>query len=455
MQRSVANRLSAWIKPHPLGDALIRRNPFLYSGFRRYLDRMAVAGLSERREATVAGLSGVLAAARRSPYGRRSGGGPDLSTWPFLEKESVRERPGDFLSVWPMRATRALTSGTTGMPLELFRSFRSVCFEQVCLDLLVERAGIDPRTARTVVLRGDDIKPLDDEVPPFWRLTSSGRRLVLSTNHLRSGTLADYRSAWERFRPVVLLAYPSAAEQLCDLLRRSSACLSVQFVLTSSEILTADARRLIEEQLGARLIDYYGQAERVAFATSTTANEYFFLPGYAIVELRPCGDPDRPGLHEIVGTSLWNRAMPLVRYRTGDLIDLERTPSAQELEEITCGLRPFAGVIGRSGDYLVSPDGARLVGIDHIPRGVLHVRRCQLVQQSPSRVRIRVLAAPGFSAADEHLLMENARRKLPNSIEVTIEVADELARTPQGKVPFVIHGESGRSPADSTHVVSD
>lgn len=451
MRRAAIDRLSGWIKPHPLGDALIRRNPLVYPGLRRHLEWMERASAREREDATAVQLARILDVARRSPYGRSCGGGRDLSSWPLLEKDLVRRRPGDFLTPWSVRAARARTSGTTGVPLDLVRSFRSVCFEQACLDALVERAGLDPRTARTVVLRGDDIKPLDEDGPPFWRETSMGKRLILSTNHLRAGTLADYRAAWTRFDPDILVAYPSAAEQLCDLLRHSGSRLGVRFVLTSSEILTGAARALIEEQLGAYLIDYYGQAERVAFATSARSGEYYFLPGYSVTELIPCGNADRPGLHEIVGTSLWNDAMPLPRYRTGDLIDLGVAHGPAEIAEITGGLRAFPGVIGRSEDYLTSPDGARLVGIDHIPRGVSSIRRCQIVQLSPHDVVIRVLADPRFAARDEARLLENARRKLPRSMTVTVAVVEELARTSQGKIPFVVHAEPDRSHAGDAH----
>jgi phenylacetate-CoA ligase len=61
------------------------------------------------------------------------------------------------------------------------------------------------------------------------------------------------------------------------------------------------------------LLDYYGQAERVAFAYATAPGEYRFLPGYAHVEFEPADSEGGNKLYEIVGTSLWNRAMTLIR----------------------------------------------------------------------------------------------------------------------------------------------
>ena len=53
-------------------------------------------------------------------------------------------------------------------------------------------------------------------------------------------------------------------------------------------------------------------------------------------------------LYEIVGTSFWNSILPLVRYRTGDLIRLPADWGADELEELALGLRSFEGVLGRA-----------------------------------------------------------------------------------------------------------
>jgi phenylacetate-CoA ligase len=190
--------------------------------------------------------------------------------------------------------------------------------------------------------------------------------------------------------------------------------------------------------LGGRVVDHYGQAERVAFAYALAPEEFWFQPGYACVELVPVSEDGEHILYEIVGTSLWNLAMPLVRYRSGDLIRLPRTLGAAGLEAVRYGLRPFPGVLGRAGDFLVSPDGARLMGIDHLPRGVRNILRMQVVQEAPDHVRILVVPTPAYGGADERDILRNAAGKLPPGMRVGVEVVEELERTPGAKTPFVI-----------------
>ena len=155
-------------------------------------------------------------------------------------------------------------------------------------------------------------------------------------------------------------------------------------------------------------------------------------------------DRDGESLLEIVGTSLWNEAMPLVRYRTGDLIRPEAPLNEREIEEITLGSRPFAGVLGREGDILIAPDGTRLTGIDHFHRGVANVVRIQVVQPIPERVEILLIPAPGFGEREKQQVLANARKKLPSTISLASRVVEELTRTPLGKTPFVIRAGATR-----------
>jgi phenylacetate-coenzyme A ligase PaaK-like adenylate-forming protein len=358
----------------------------------------------------------------------------------LLHKESVRNDPTQFHGGPSWLSAKANTGGTTGTPLRLTRSPQSVVAEQVCLDRMMRLLGAEPATVRMAVLRGDSIKDPSDASPPFWLYAIGGRRLILSTNHLSQATLPHYVEVLTQFAPDVLWVYPNALESLCRLLLRADLRLQVPHVLSSSEVLRPAVWELAQRVLQASIVDYYGQAERVAFAYAQQAQEYYFLPGYAKVELLRHGEDAESALYEIVGTSLWNAAMPLLRYRTGDLVRLPHGTTAQGVLEVAYGVRPFAGVIGRSQDVLLAPDGVGvLTGIDHIPRGVAHLVRLQVVQESLACVILRALVTPDFSARDGEQMLANARLKIPRGVDVRLEMVERLERTASGKTPFVIH----------------
>jgi phenylacetate-CoA ligase len=431
--------LDDYLKRLDFADRFLRRNPLYYGSIRRQLDSLQGCTLAERKHWTEARLDRILAAARRTRYGQSVGDTHQLANWPLLQKDRVRDSPADFhAGAW--FAARASTGGTTGTPIELVRSPAAVVTEQVCLDRLVRTLDCDPRTAHIAVLRADAVNQTSNDGPPFWTYTAGGRRLVLSSAHLSEDTLPSYLGELRRFRPDVLWVHPTMLEVLCRLLARSGEALRIPGVLAGSEMLAPEVWKLAREVIGCAIVDYYGLAERVAFAYAASPGEHFFIAGYAAIELLPHASDGNEGCYEIVGTTLWNTAMPLVRYSTGDLIRTTTRCSERELEEIAYGIRPFSGIIGRSQDVLLSPNGRAVTpGVSHIAHGVAHLLRLQIVQHAADRIVLRVLAGPRFSHADADRLMRNAQRKAPPPARIEIEIVDALERTAAGKTPLVIH----------------
>lgn len=394
---------------------------------------MEAANIEERIRWTEERLRKVLRSAKRTRYGKRISGGPGIGDWPILNKDQVRNHEADFMTVGAWRTSHAATSGTTGTPLQLYRSLSSVSVEQAAIDRLLIKKGVDPRNYRAAVLRGDDIKDPNDLQPPFWINTNGGKRLVFSSNHLNRETVSCFVEEIKRFEPQVLHAYPTILDSLCNLLLESHDRPVIPITICSSEVLPSESWSRCKLALESEVIDYYGQAERASFAYAFEPSQYRFLPGYSYNELIPVDDDDRT--YELVCTGLWNLAMPLVRFRTGDLV---RFDGETDLGRIAYGVDTFPGVIGRSGDFLIAPDGTKLMGIDHIPRGIRNVVRMQVIQESPEFVRILVVPEPSFADSDKAAIDANVRKKLPPSMRWQIALVPDLERNQAGKAPYVI-----------------
>lgn len=397
-------------------------------------------------------LGRALRQAAATPYGRSAG--PDgervgqLDAWPLLTKEELKADESRFHAGRRLPSVEATTGGTTGLPLRLRRSLVSLNAEQFFLDRILADAGVSFAASRFALLRGDDVKDPADTAAPFGRHDQGGRRLVLSSAHLNGDTVGWYGDELRRFAPDFLWAYPSTLSSLLRLLEATDRELSIPLVVTSSETLFPAEAALAAERLGARVIDYYGQAERVALA-ATSGSGYRFEPLYGTVELQVEDDdqagPDGPATDDglatalIVATGHWNSAMPLVRYATGDLIRFRPSGESDQLARIATGAEPFAGIKGRSSDFLISPDGGVLVGIDHLPRGLVDVVRMQVRQPSATEVDILLVTRDGgLTGADRATLDASIGRKIPPSMRVRVEPVDELPRTPAGKTPFVV-----------------
>ena len=441
---SAVASVAGFFKKHVLGQSLIRRNPIYYDAASEALAEFEALDLAGRRAWSNERVAHTLELAAGTEYGRSVHGGKILGSWPLLEKESLRHGLQSFTARSDWLAAPATTGGTSGVPLKVLRSLQAIVFEQASIDRLIQAVGADARTARTAVLRGDNPRDLEVSPNPDCEYINNGRMLTMSANAVTHVSAEHIADTLEKFSPQLLCAYPTALETLCGYLRRADRKLSIPAVITSSEVFRPDAWRLTEEMLNAEVIDYYGQAERVAFAYASAPREYRFSGAYSRVEFIPYDGPALPRdtphrLYEIVGTSFWNNVLPIVRYRTGDLIRLPAQWSAVELEELSLGLRTFEGVLGRQQEIIVCPQSVRLSGIGCVPRDIENVLRLQVVQESFDEVRIFVLPTEGFGKDDAENLLANARVRIPAEVNVTVEIALRLERTPRGKTPLIVH----------------
>ncbi|MEM9561883.1 MAG: hypothetical protein AAGA93_04655 [Actinomycetota bacterium] len=427
---------------------VVRHNPVIQRPLVRLCERYDREP-DRRAELRSRVLGRSLRWAATTAYGRAvAPTDPDaIGAWPILTKDELKADESRFVATSRLPTVGATTGGTTGLPLQLQRSLVSLNAEQFFLDRLLRAERVSFATSRIAVLRGDDVKDPSELTPPFGRYDNGGRRLVLSSAHLTGDTVGWYADELQRFTPDFLWAYPSTLSSLIRLLDAAARSVSIGLVVTSSEMLSPTESEQAIDRLGARIVDYYGQAERVALAADT-GDGYRFEPLYGTVELRPAAEGDDPSVDGadgqlatagITGTGHWNSAMPLVRYETGDSIRYRPDGTADQLDRIARGEIAFDGIGGRNSDYLISPDGGVLVGIDHLPRGLTGVLRMQVRQPVATEVQILVVTDSGrLGDQDRATLDASIGRKIPSSMSVTIDVVDELPRTPAGKTPFVV-----------------
>jgi len=444
MFRALLSWATPKAKTEGLVDSAVRYNPWIR---RRVAGAMSLAANCTDLDALIAlrdSLTDVtMRAAQATRYGQ--GRSPHIAEWPLLDKPTVASAAADFRNRSVRFALPAGTGGTTGVPLKIWRSLECVVAEQAFLDELLAPYGMSMRQSRVAILRGDRVKDTHNLRPPFGNLSHRGTRLTLSAAHLNAETVPWYAVALRDFAPTVLWVYPSAAQNLLRLYQDKGFDQKIPVIMASSEMLPPALHRALEQQFDSRVINYYGQAERVCLAVSTTPGVFRFKPCYGRVELLPMQTEAgaAPAAAEIVATNLWNTAMPLVRYRTGDTLLLPQDHDEWTLTEIALGLRPFEAVLGREGEYLLTREGMRIIGLNQIPREIEHVAQLQLEQTDFEQVFVNVAALPGYHAGDARDILDRTRSKLPASMQVTVRTVPQLVVNARGKAPFVIRHVGG------------
>ncbi len=430
MSRSILLNIATKAKSDSFWDYAIRYNPAVRKNILRLLhsgDPHLCQTLLER----------MLRAARKTPYGMAYGN--VLADWPLLEKAEIRANPKKFLNRTILVKLPAATGGTTGLPLKLWRSLECAAAEQIFIDDLLAPYGHSIRRSRLAILRVDSFKT-DDPDMPYARLSHDNQRLTLASCYLNADTVASFCKALERFQPDVMWVYPEAALNLKGLMERKGLRLTIPIILASSALTSIPLQRELSRFFSSRVINFYGQSERVCLAVSTEPGVFQFNPLYGHVELLPSQmySSDSNDYYEVIATGFWNKAMPLIRYRTGDLILAPKNCSEEDRRAIARGQKPFDDILGRDNEHLVAPDGSHIVGVNYFPREVDHIAQIQLIQTAPDALTIRVIPLEGYSAADEQALLANARTKVPNSISIRFETAVELLLNQRGKAPYVI-----------------
>ena len=358
--------------------------------------------------------------------------------FPIIDKDTLlANREG----LYPNGGARQLwqtlgkTSGTTGAPLGVFRSVQSLLMEQAFVKRHWAWGGYHDGMVRAT-LRGDLVTGVDASKPPFWFWNRYNRQLLVSSRHLTEAHADAIIDRLEALAPAMLQAYPSTAFTLAGLLERRSRRLRIPVIFTASEPLYAHQRALICDRLGGKVMDMYGMAERVAFASACEHGNLHVNPDYAYVEIVDGDGRPTDGEGYVVGTTFHNHAMPLVIYRLCD-----RTRWKPGL--CACG-RAFPmidSISGKFEDAITGSDGAPVSAsvLTFAFKGLDHIRKSQVAQVGPASWEVRVVPLPGFTPAHQQYLVDNIHQLVDPHVVVKVVLKDDLPNTAAGKFRWVVN----------------
>jgi len=367
----------------------------------------------------------------------------DLPKIPVLSKEELRANHDGLIArnISRHRLASGWTTGSTGTPINALRTMDSIIFEHATIWRQRRWAGTDVYDRKAAVwgtIWDDVIIPsASKRVPPYWRYNAADRQMLFSYYHMTDETLALYVDALEKFRPTFIEGFPSTLLILAQHLKQHDRLLPLRAVFTSSEPLYAVHREEIERRFETKIFDHYGQAERVAYATECEHHRGLHInPEYGIVEILKDGEPVAPGdTGEIVGTGLNNAAMPLLRYKTGDLASLGKG-------ECACGRKMplLQAVEGRLADSIITGDGIMIPGngIMGAFHGIDNIKASQVVQEDPDHVIIRIVKEDLAKEVNLPALRRNLESCLGRRIHLEFQTVESLNLDGFAKRPWVV-----------------
>jgi phenylacetate-CoA ligase len=369
----------------------------------------------------------------------------DLKNIPFLTKDLLRQNFSSLVArdAGKYRAALLSTSGTTGGKLNFYVDKPSNVLEFVYYWRFWNWAGYK---------LGDTFAELAAEFFVFFKKNINrlysfnrfSRRLTVNSLLISRTHLEGFISAFRKFKPLFLKGMPSNLYMLALVLNeKRNHGISFKGIFSQGENLLQYQRDFIEKVFSSRVFDSYGQMERTTAISQCPLGSYHIHPDYGITEFE---DPDFPVgqkyskdscVKEIVGTSLYNLSMPLIRYRTGDLINLNHSP-----QTCSCG-RGFptvASIAGRNTDTIITSDRRAITALYTVFDRSPGIIMGQIIQEDINQLLVKIVSTSGDVDGTDRILMDKIRNFVGAAMDIKIEhvAMNEIQRDNLGKFKVVI-----------------
>lgn len=188
--------------------------------------------------------------------------------------------------------------------------------------------------------------------------------LGFSKTNLTSDRIEEIYQKMLDFQPKWILSQPSIMFLLARHVFESGAeeIASLQYIELSGEMLSDHERNFISRAFGCTVANQYGCNEIGTIAYECPKGKMHIMEDNVFVEI--CKEGHRVSEYEegdIVVTSKWNYAMPLIRYAVGDTGSLADN-------DCTCGMhgRILSSLRGRKNDFIQCRNGEVLPAYEFI-----------------------------------------------------------------------------------------
>jgi phenylacetate-CoA ligase len=230
--------------------------------------------------------------------------------------------------------------------------------------------------------------------------------------------------------PEVISGYPGVLSRLAQYVAATKTEIRPRLIVSTAELLTPTMRGAIESAFGAPVRDTYTCYEFSSIAWECPAGgTYHVNDDNVIVEIE--GD-DAKESGELIGTSLHFAAMPIIRYRLGDIVT--RGP-----DRCGCGssFSTLSSIQGRTIDYFHLPDGSllhpHLIAAAVWKGGFEWMHQYQVVQKKRDRVVMRIVSRRVPSAVEIEEIKRAVSEVLGADVQFTVALVDDIPDEPFGK----------------------
>ena len=364
----------------------------------------------------------------------------DLCRLPFLSKSIIEKQKTAFISKIhdPNKLEPAHTGGTTGSPLHFWvEKGVTRLKERAFFERFWRWHGYNSWRDRCVLIRGAYDLGERVEFDPVENCLHLINPVILPQKIKR------YVDIIQKFQPKVIRGYPSLLWAFAHFLNKYEIKVnlsSLNVIFCHSEKIYDFQREEISRAFNCKCVDHYGHNEMLAlFQKCEINNEYHITMEYGVVEIigldgKPVRTGDRYG--EIVATGFNNYAFPMIRYKTGDWVILSENQTL-----CACGrdYPRIKDIIGRSGDFILTPSGRLISPIDleFAIRFIKNFKDVQIVQLERDFIEIQIVPEEFFQEEEGKRFAEAVKARIGENVQIKVSIINAIKRPFSQKQRFV------------------
>jgi phenylacetate-CoA ligase len=355
------------------------------------------------------------------------------SVFQLIDKAEVMKQPEKFISDEASAYSHVTTSGTSGKPLDLCVPNNRYITEMAFITKVWQSIGWNYDAMATYrrhhLDNGRDflINPISKEYI-FDAFRPDDDYMLTIYNTMR------------RHGVTTLYSYPSTAYELLKRFDKLGLDTSfIKYALLTSEGVTPLQHALIEGKLGIKISSFYGHTEKLVLARSLNGglSDFVVEQKYGLCEIVDNesvthDEKDVDAYGEIVGSTYYNRVMPLLRYRTGDYAQIKGTIKDTD-GETKMLLKSIEG--RRSKSIIYRHDGTAISEAMLTFHGdiLTHLDGLQYIQDRRGYLRACIIPNAQFNDNDLALMRKTYSEAMLGDEYYSIEKVDKVIIQPNGK----------------------
>jgi phenylacetate-CoA ligase len=355
----------------------------------------------------------------------------------FIDKDTVMNNWDSFLlpNFSENKIIMTTTGGTSGKPLKLILPKSRYIFELASMHSLWQNIGWHGQTR--ALIRNHHLAEKQ-----IFKINPIQKEVIFDGFRTSQEYFYQIYNILKKYKIKYIHAYPSSAYQFANFLYKEK--LNTNIIagfLCGSEGFMPEHKALIQHKLELRVYHWYGHSEKLVLGGFCKNSELIHIePTYGYCEL-----VDEHGqavnqigqMGEIVGTTLHNPYMPLIRYRTGDFAEYAGNycPHCKRhllLLKNICGHREKNKIYKKDGSYITTT--ALNLHSDLYTK----INGMQYFQKEKGKLVVKIIKSDDFTEEDASKFLHHLKISFGTGNEVEIRYVNQLEKLPNGKFQILM-----------------